>query len=136
VTKADPSPPSFFRGTHSGFWSLKAWRGGRVFIPNSSCLHTAFTELAHSGVMEPPPYPMLRTRFDRRNAVTLKLLFIAGLVLLLQAPLHLVNNLESYALLAGMGALFVAVAAIMFFTRHVDWHAQDVGTATAAEGAK
>ncbi|MEO7413421.1 MAG: inner membrane CreD family protein [Opitutaceae bacterium] len=31
---------------------------------------------------------------DRANAITLKLLFIAGLVLLLQAPLHLVNQLQ------------------------------------------
>src|SRR4051812_8688375 len=40
----------------------------------------------------PPPLP--RTTFQRRNAVTLKLLFIAGLVLLLEIPLHLVNNLR------------------------------------------
>src|SRR6266700_2511707 len=30
----------------------------------------------------------------RRNAITLKLLFIAGLVLVLQAPLHLINSLQ------------------------------------------
>lgn len=43
--------------------------------------------------MEAPPLPA-RNRIDRRNAVTLKLLFIAGLVLLLQLPLHLVNQLR------------------------------------------
>lgn len=44
--------------------------------------------------MQPPPLPPARNRTDRRNAVTLKLLFIAGLVLLLQVPLHLVNALR------------------------------------------
>lgn len=44
--------------------------------------------------MEPPVLPLTPTRTDRRNAVTLKLLFMAGLVLLLQVPLHLVNGLR------------------------------------------
>ena len=44
--------------------------------------------------MQPPPLPAGRTKIDRRNAVTLKLLFIAGLVLLLQVPLHFVNGLR------------------------------------------
>ncbi len=42
----------------------------------------------------PPPVPALTRKIDRRNAVTLKLLFIAGLVLLLQVPLYLVNSLR------------------------------------------
>lgn len=42
----------------------------------------------------PPQLPIPKSRNDRRNAVTLKLLFIAGLVLLLQAPLYLVNGLK------------------------------------------
>ena len=44
--------------------------------------------------MEPPPVIPTRARVARRNAVTLKLLFIAGLVLLLHVPLHLVNGLR------------------------------------------
>lgn len=44
--------------------------------------------------MEPPPVLPSRVRFERRNAVTLKLLFIAGLILLLQLPLVLVNGLR------------------------------------------
>ena len=44
--------------------------------------------------MEPPPLIPARLRIARRNAVTLKLLFIAGLVLLLHVPLHLVNGLR------------------------------------------
>ncbi len=46
------------------------------------------------GVMEPPPLIPTRARVARRNAVTLKLLFIAGLVLLLHVPLHLINGLR------------------------------------------
>lgn len=42
----------------------------------------------------PPVLPSPRPKTDRANAITLKLLFIAGLVLLLQAPLHLVNQLQ------------------------------------------
>ena len=41
-----------------------------------------------------PPSPALRPGGDRRYRVTLKLLFIAGLVLLLQAPLYLINSLQ------------------------------------------
>ena len=44
--------------------------------------------------MEPPPLLSARNRVARRHAVTLKLLFIAGLVLLLHLPLHLVNGLR------------------------------------------
>ncbi|MCX6954658.1 MAG: inner membrane CreD family protein [Verrucomicrobia bacterium] len=44
---------------------------------------------------ELPPVPGLRpTKTDRRNRATLKLLFIAALVLLLQLPLHLVSSLQ------------------------------------------
>ncbi|MEO6245435.1 MAG: inner membrane CreD family protein, partial [Opitutaceae bacterium] len=44
--------------------------------------------------MEIPPVLPLSSQFARRNAVTLKLLFIAGLVLLLHVPLHLLNGLQ------------------------------------------
>ena len=43
---------------------------------------------------EPPVLPPSAPTPNRRNAVTLKLLFIAALVLLLQLPLSLVNNLR------------------------------------------
>jgi inner membrane protein len=42
----------------------------------------------------PPVLSAVPPKADRANAITLKLLFIAGLVLLLQAPLHLVNQLQ------------------------------------------
>ena len=92
--------------------------------------------------MEPPPLSPCLNPTDRRNVVTLKLLFIAGFVLLLQWPLHLVNGLrhEDFALLAGTAALFAALAAVMYFTRHIDWHAQDARMnplpGAGAEGAR
>jgi inner membrane protein len=43
---------------------------------------------------QPPLLPETRVKTARANAITLKLLFIAALVLLLQAPLHLVNELQ------------------------------------------
>jgi len=83
----------------------------------------------HDPALVPPPPPVLplTRKIDRRNAVTLKLLFIAGLVLLLQGPLY-----QDYALLAGTGALFAALAAVMFFTRNIDWQAEDAPPAPTA----
>lgn len=43
---------------------------------------------------QPPVLSSVPAKNDRFNAITLKLLFIAALVLLLQAPLHLVNELQ------------------------------------------
>ncbi len=42
----------------------------------------------------PTPVPALAPKYARRNAATLKLVFIAGLILLLQIPVHLVNQLR------------------------------------------
>ena len=41
--------------------------------------------------------------------------------------LYVVLRMEDYALLAGTASLFVVLAAIMFFTRNVDWFAQETG---------
>lgn len=41
--------------------------------------------------------------------------------------LYVVLRMEAYALLAGTAALFVALAAVMFFTRRVNWFAQEEG---------
>lgn len=135
-------------------------------------------------MQSPPPVLPAGQKAGRRNAVTLKLLFIAGLVLLLQVPLHLVNGLKQerrdnrahalgiaaqvarvtppddvfdsyrmverslkhgvlvlalvftafflFEMLAGTGALFAALAAVMYCTRNVDWAAQDAGLGAAA----
>jgi inner membrane protein involved in colicin E2 resistance len=41
--------------------------------------------------------------------------------------LYVVLRMENLALLAGTAALFVVLATVMFFTRNVDWFAQDTG---------
>lgn len=39
--------------------------------------------------------------------------------------LYVVLRMEDFALLAGTAALFAALAAVMFCTRHTDWHGHD-----------
>jgi inner membrane protein len=52
---------------------------------------------------------------------------IATLLAAEHSVLYVVLRMEDYALLAGTTALFIVLAAIMFFTRHVDWFAQETG---------
>lgn len=52
---------------------------------------------------------------------------IATLLTAEYSVLYVVLRMEDYALLAGTAALFVALAALMFFTRKVDWFAQEAG---------
>lgn len=61
---------------------------------------------------------------------------IAGLLAAVHSVLFVVLRMEDFALLAGTGALFAALAAVMYFTRHIDWQAQDAGTPPASEGAR
>jgi len=53
--------------------------------------------------------------------------WIAGLLAGEHGALYVVLRMEEYALLAGTAALFAALGAVMFFTRNVDWFAQDSG---------
>ena len=53
--------------------------------------------------------------------------WIAALLAAEHGVLYVVLRMEDYALLAGTAALFVALAAIMFFTRRVDWFAHEAG---------
>ena len=46
---------------------------------------------------------------------------IAALLMAEYGVLYIVLRMENYALLAGTAALFVVLAAVMFFTRHVNW---------------
>ena len=46
---------------------------------------------------------------------------VAGLLTGVYGMLYLVLRLEDFALLAGTATLFMALAAVMFFTRNVDW---------------
>lgn len=57
---------------------------------------------------------------------------IAGLLTAVHSVLFVVLRMEEYALLAGTGALFAALAAVMYFTRNVDWAAQDAGHGSIA----
>ncbi|MFZ9682926.1 MAG: inner membrane CreD family protein [Cephaloticoccus sp.] len=50
---------------------------------------------------------------------------IAGLLTAEHSVLYVVLRMEDYALLAGTAALFTALGAVMFFTRHVDWFANE-----------
>jgi len=52
---------------------------------------------------------------------------VAALLTGVHSVLFVVLHMENFALLAGTGAVFAALAAIMFFTRNVDWFAQDAG---------
>jgi inner membrane protein involved in colicin E2 resistance len=50
---------------------------------------------------------------------------IAGFLAAVHGVLYVVLRMESFALLAGTAALFVALGAVMFFTRNIDWHAEE-----------
>jgi inner membrane protein len=57
---------------------------------------------------------------------------IGALLACVHGVLFVVLRMEYFALLAGTGALFAALSAVMFFTRNIDWHAQDAGRPEAA----
>lgn len=57
---------------------------------------------------------------------------IAGLLAAEHSVLFVVLRMEDYALLAGTAALFTALGAVMFFTRNVDWFAEEAGKEGAA----
>ena len=52
---------------------------------------------------------------------------MAGLLGAEHGTLFVILRMEDYALLAGTAALFLALGATMFFTRNVDWFAQETG---------
>ncbi len=52
---------------------------------------------------------------------------IAALLASEHSVLYVVLRMENYALLAGTAALFAVLAALMWFTRNVDWFAQEAG---------
>lgn len=56
---------------------------------------------------------------------------IAALLVAEHSVLYVVLRMEDFALLAGTTALFVVLAAVMFFTRNVDWFAQEAGAKEA-----
>lgn len=74
------------------------------------------------------------------SAAVLRSWLRAGLIAALLGSVHsvlfVVLRMQDFALLAGTGALFAALAGVMFFTRHVDWHAQEAGSAAGPEVAR
>lgn len=56
---------------------------------------------------------------------------VAGLLGGVYGALYVVLRMEDFALLAGTAALFVALAGVMYFTRHIDWTARDAGPEAA-----
>jgi inner membrane protein len=54
---------------------------------------------------------------SRRHAAV-----FSGLLVMLYGFLYVVLGLENWSLLVGAIALFVALSAVMFATRNVDWH--------------
>ncbi len=64
----------------------------------------------------------------------------AGVIAVLLGAVHtvlfVVLRMEDFALIAGTATLFAALGAVMFFTRNVDWHAQDAGSAVGPEVAR
>ncbi|HWA85376.1 MAG TPA: inner membrane CreD family protein [Opitutus sp.] len=52
---------------------------------------------------------------------------IAALLAAEHSVLYVVLRMEDYALLAGTAALFGALAGLMFFTRNIDWFAEEAG---------
>jgi len=57
---------------------------------------------------------------------------IAALLTAEYGVLYIVLRMENYALLAGTTALFVVLATLMYFTRNVDWYAQEAGKGVRA----
>ena len=57
---------------------------------------------------------------------------IAALLAGEHSVLYVVLRMEDYALLAGTAALFVVLAGVMYFTRNVDWFAQESGKGAQA----
>ena len=60
--------------------------------------------------------------------------YIAGLLTALYAVLYILLSLEAYSLLIGSLMLFVALSAVMYVTRHLDWGAQRGEEATSLNG--
>lgn len=57
---------------------------------------------------------------------------IAGLLTAVHTVLFVVLRMEDFALLAGTAALFAALAAVMYFTRNIDWFTQDAAAPAQA----
>lgn len=57
---------------------------------------------------------------------------IAVLLAAVHSTLYVVLRMDKYALLAGTAALFVALGAVMYFSRKVDWSSEETGRTVAS----
>ncbi len=57
---------------------------------------------------------------------------IGGLLICVHGMLYVVLHMQNFALLAGTATLFAALAAVMYFTRNIDWHGSDEGKEVTA----
>jgi inner membrane protein len=94
---------------------------GEVFDPGVAYIGAA---VASSALVVSYSAAILRSR-GRAGAIGALLASVHGV-------LYIVLRMENFALLAGTGALFAALGAVMWFTRNIDWHAQDAGGAEVA----
>ena len=61
---------------------------------------------------------------------------LAGVLCVLYGGIYVLLQLDDHALLAGAGALFLILAAIMYATRAIDWHAAGSKPARAGGGTR
>ena len=92
------------------FYLLLLSLGEQVGFP------VAYVVSAAAIVLQSGLYSLAVLRSRRHAAV------FSTLVVLLYGFLYVVLGLESWSLLVGAVALFVALSAVMFATRNVDWH--------------
>ncbi len=72
--------------------------------------------------------------YARSLLAPLRAALLAGVLCVLYAGIYVLLQLDDHALLAGAGALFLILAAIMYATRAVDWHAAGSKPARAGGG--
>jgi len=101
-----------------GLFYLALLALGEVVAPGAAYIGAA---LASSALVTLYSAPILKSRA--------RALVIGALLASVHSVLYVVLRMENFALLAGTGALFAALGAVMYFTRHIDWYAQDAAGA-------
>jgi inner membrane protein len=103
------------------FYLLLLSLGEQIGFPLAYVISAAAI-VAQSGL-----YSLAVLRSRRHAAV------FSALLVMLYGFLYVVLGLESWALLVGSIALFLALSAVMFATRNVDWHAAGRAASPAAQ---
>lgn len=108
-------------GAALGLFYLALLALGEVAAPGVAYVGAA---VASSALVTLYSAPVLKSR-ARAGVIGALLASVHGI-------LYVVLRMEDFALLAGTGALFTALGAVMYFTRHIDWYAQDAAGAEVA----